>query len=171
MSEKYVLVEEEEIGFNGIFSYKEVLALMDKFFNERGYDKQVVSQVVQQDLQQVQEEVHELNFIYVKKYSDYAKGEIEINIKAILKEKVVAEIEGEKRNMDKGEISIIFGPVALITDYENRWEKLPFTFVIRWFVDNFLTKRYITLQKNELMRDYSDLKAELSSFLGIKEKA
>ena len=162
MGEVYNLVINDSLSFNGYFNLDELISFIDGLFSDRGYDKSVNREILDQENNSI-----EKNLMFDKKFSDYARGVVIVRIVAKKEKEEVVMVGKEKKKMDKGSINITFKIVQLETDFEKKWEKNPLSYVYRWFVDKFIVKKYIDAYKDTLLADYNEVKKEIKAFLGI----
>ena len=99
MSEKAILVERQRMDYEGLFDVKKLFLEIDQWFREHGYDR-----LEYKNFEQVTETGKEImiDLRPWKKFSDYAKSviKVEINIKHI--RDVEIEQDGMKRTLQKG---------------------------------------------------------------------
>ncbi len=162
MAERELLVE-NKLSYEGLFSAKELIKLIDNFFREKGYDKREIK-----NAEKVTPEGKfvELEIMPWKKVTDYAKNEIWMRIIMENIKEVEVEKNGVKAKLNQGTIKILFYGY-LTTDYENRWEQKPMFFFIRTLFDKFFLKQYVDEFKRNLIGDMSLIKSQIEGFLNL----
>ena len=162
MAERELLVE-NKVGYEGLFSVKELYRLIDAFFREKGYDKR--------EIKNSEKVTPEGKFIEVemmpwKKVTDYAKNEIWMRIIIENLKEVEVEKNGVKVKLNQGSLKIVFYGY-LTTDYENRWEQKPMFFFIRTLFDKFFLKQYVDDFKKNLLGDVNLIRNQVDGFLNL----
>ena len=163
MAEIKTLVDGKELSYQGLFSLRDLMKIIDKFFHERGYDK-----FETKNYEQVFEEGKEITieiFPY-RKVSDYAKYEIRIfMIFSHLKE-VEIEKEGVKQKLLNGKADFSFD-AYLVTDYEHKWDQAPTWYFFRTLSDKFFYKRHTYHWEQAVTKDCEDIQDQVKSFLNM----
>jgi len=121
MSERRLVVDHMRLKYEGLFNATELYKLIDKWLNEKAFDKRELrnEEHVKPDGKYV-----ELILMPWKKISDYARHVIRLEIRMRNLKDVVVEKDGQRVKMNQGKIDIIFDGY-LDTDYEDRWEQKP----------------------------------------------
>lgn len=165
MAERKRLSGTDTITYEGFFDMKHVSRVMNTWFAQRGYERHEAL-----NAHNVQESGHEMSLyiIFIKKISDYARVDIEIFITVNRLQQVDVEIDGHKRRMHKGEVSMNFD-CFLITDYEHKWENQPTMYFLRTIFDKFVFKLYLHQFEDEAKRDCKDSMHEIKSFLNTQQ--
>jgi len=163
MAEKYLVLEQLKIEYNGIFSVQELYQIIDKYFREKGYDKRELRhhEHVTENGKYI-----EIELMPWKKISDYVKNEIRIYITIYNLKDVIIEQKGKKIPMQRGELNVVVD-AFLNTDYENRWETTPFYYFLRVVFDKYIYKGYIDGFEEKLKEDTSGLISTLKSYLNL----
>ncbi len=162
MSEKYLLIEEESLNYEGYFLEEEVNKMIEQFFKERGYNVNVeTAKTVEEEKIKVKED----KLIIDKEFSEYIKIVIELKKTFVIEGEELVMINNEKTKMKKGRVKVVIR-VTLETDYEGKYES-PLLFLFRWLMDNFIMKKYIERYKKESIRDVKEFFIELKYFFGM----
>ncbi len=148
----------------GVFDFKETYRILFEWFIDQGYDfneksyKEVIGAGGAKEI--------ELEWICVRKVSDYFKFEIKTGWKIIGMTSVEVEIDGVKQKMNKGDVAISFG-CTLLKDYEEKWSKKPFLNFLRTLYDRYLIKERITAYEMKLITEMEELVAQAKSFMAL----
>ncbi len=164
MAEIKNLVYGESFTFKGLMDVKELYMLLDKWFKERGYDKNELWNFEEnyEDGKQIT-----LKIQPYKKISDYAKVEIRVTAQLRKLKEVVIEKKKQKMKLMRGEATFIFD-VFLTTDYEGHWETKPMLFFIKTVSEKYLYKSYIEKYEENAIADKDAVKRELKSYLNMQ---
>ncbi len=163
MAEKKVLIERQRMDYEGIFDVKKLFLEIDQWIMEHGYDRMEFK-----NFEQVTETGREVQIELRpwKKFSDYAKSELRIEIEMKHIRDVEIDNDGVKTKLQRGKIRFTF-QANLITDYENKWEGTPMYQFIRTFVDKFIRKTQHQNFEQECTGDCKQLQDELKAFLNL----
>jgi len=105
----------------------------------------------------------------VKDISDYFKIEHKIKVTGSKVTNVKVEIDGEKKEMNKGKIEVeITG--NLIKDPENKWEASPFVRFMRDFYNKYIIPGRVSGMKDKISTDVTALKEDLKAYLELAGK-
>jgi len=163
MAEKYKYVAGKGFKFSGIFNYSELYRILDVWFRDKFFDK----------FEKRNEEFQnpdgsrqlEIELTPWKKYTDYYKAIIKIEMLVKNMKNVEIEKDGKKIMMQKGDIQFKMNGY-LVSDYENRWNtNLQYFFrdIFDKFIYRRVTKKYIDL----LIDDCNEIYNTLTSYLNI----
>lgn len=163
MAERRLVVDHLRLKYEGLFNATELYKLIDKWLNEKAYDKRELrnEEHVKPDGKYV-----ELILMPWKKISDYARHVIRIEIRMHKLKEVVVERDGQRVRMNQGRVDMIFDGY-LDTDYEDRWEQKPFYFFMRTLFDKFIYRTYSTQFEELLVENISQLHTLIKSFLNL----
>ena len=101
-----------------------------------------------------------------KKLSDYFKLEIAVKYEISDMTEVEAEIDGEKKKMNKGKASIeIKG--TLIKDYDGKWETSAFSKFMRDVYNKYVIPSRVYEINNKLESDVRKLKDQIKAYLEL----
>lgn len=149
--------------FDGIFSYKEFFRIMDVWFRDKFYDKY---EKRNEEFQNPDGSKNiEMEFVPWKKYTDYYKGMIKIEMQITKMKEVEIEKDGKKVRLNKGSISFKMTGY-LVVDYENKWNKTV-SYFIRDIFDKFVNRRITKKYHDILFDDCNDLYNNLTSYINI----
>ncbi|MFC1648501.1 hypothetical protein ACFL1B_03500 [Nanoarchaeota archaeon] len=161
--EKKILIEEEELRYEGLMDLRNLYLEIDQYLREHGYDRYEHKnyEYLLPDGKQVFIELRPW-----KKLSDYCKGEMKIEM--TFKNLIEVEIDhdGMKETLLKGHARMVF-QARLLTDYEEKWEATPVYHFIRTFVDKFIHKTQTQEFEAETMNDAFKLIDEIKAFLNL----
>jgi hypothetical protein len=163
MAERDVLIG-TKVRHVGIFDFKETYRILFEWFIDQGYDfneksyKEVIGAGGAKEI--------ELEWINVRKVSDYFKYEMQVKWKIIGMTSVEVEIDGVKQKMNKGDLTIEF-KITLIKDWDERWSKKPVLNFLRTLYDRYLIKERITAYESKLILEMEEVVAQAKSFLAL----
>ncbi len=163
MVERKISVPESEISYSGLFDFKELLRVIDRFFYKKGYTahERMSEEHVYADGKQ--ESVWKMPY---KKITDYAKYVMDVRVNVNKMKDVVVEKKGKKVKLQEGELSVSFiGYFEL--DYEHRWEKKPVFYFLRALFDQFIYKSDIARFEEGLAGEVSELKGIVKNYLNL----
>lgn len=163
MPETFIVVRDKKLDYKGLFDPKGLYQVIQKLFKQHSFDwvEFKNSEHVYKDGKQI-----EMDLRPYKKFSDYVKAEIKMEIIATDLKEAVIEVKGLKRKMYKGHVTVTFTSF-LITDYEASWETRPFYYLIRMLIDKYIYKGYIGNAKSELVSFTNEAYDEIRSFLNM----
>jgi len=163
MAERRLVVDHLRIKYEGLFKATELYTLIDKWLNEKAFDKRELrnQEIVRPDGKYV-----ELVLMPWKKISDYARHVFRIEIRMHHLKEVVVERDGQRVKMNQARVDIIFDGY-LDTDYEDRWEQKPFYFFMRTLFDKFIYRTYSTQFEELLVENLYQLHTLVKSFLNL----
>ncbi len=163
MAEKKQIVENETITYDGLFEGTELYRVIDKFFQDKGYDKAELTHD-----EHVAETGKDVTIVVegTNKANDYTKKVI--NIKIFIKglHDVVLEKNKHKMKLQQGKVTAIFN-AFMVTDIEGKWEAKPMFVFLRALVDRYLYHYYINKVEQEVKDDTLHVKALVKSFLNL----
>lgn len=163
--ERRLIIAPRKIVYEGYFKARDVYRIIFEWLSEKGYDpnEKRNEEFVRPDGKYtlwISE-----NELKINDYADYI-----INI-IITMEKLVdktIEIEGKKRNVQYGKISIT--PRGFFeTDYEKKWEDKAWKWYLRIMVDKYLLKSKMTNETNELKEHLADLGRILKDYFNMQK--
>ena len=163
MVETKILVDEEDISYEGLFSPIEVYNIVDEFLSLKGYDKfELLNE------EQVLEEGKQLHIIYtpIKWHTDYIRKALKIDIRIREVKEVETTIDKLKVKMCQGKLKILFSGI-LHTDWEGRWEQRPIYYMIKTMFDKYLYRAHQEDFEKEIIADVTDLKKKVGAYLNL----
>ena len=101
-----------------------------------------------------------------KKLSDYFKVEIAVKYEIGEMTEVEAEIDGEKKKMNKGKVSIELKG-TLIKDYDGKWETSAFSKFMRDVYNKYVIPSRVLDINNMVEGNVRKLKEEIKAFLEL----
>ena len=166
MSEKYLVVDQLKLTYEGLFDAHGVYKLIDGWFYEHGFDKN--EKLNQEVITPNGKDIH-LELRPWKKLTDYANKLI--NVRIYMKNIKEVEIERgkEKLKMNQGAVLIIFDATMQV-DYEDKWDATPFLYFIRMMYDKYVYRRYMDQFEADLIDDLNRLYAQVKTYLNIYAK-
>jgi hypothetical protein len=166
MAERRIVIDTLRLNYQGLFNMHEFYRMIDKWLREKGYDKYERKNYehIYKDGRQLEIELEPW-----KKFTDYAKCSIKMNILVTGMKDVVVNLDGKKTKMSQGKMVITFMGY-METDYEHRWEKKAFLFFLRTIFDLWIYK--INTDKFEafVAEDTNHLYQTVKSYLNLHRK-
>ena len=166
MSERKIVVDTLRLTYQGLFHLNELYRIIDKWLREKGYDKYERKNFehIYKDGKQVEVELEPW-----KKFTDYAKCSIKMNMLFTGVKDVVVTIDGKKRNLNQGKVMITFLGI-LETDYEHRWEKKAILYFLRSIFDLWIYKVNTDKFEAFIAEDTNQLYQRIKSYLNLHRK-
>ncbi len=168
MTDIHHAVYAETLDYEGLFTFKEVFRILDKFFRLKGFDKKII---FDEEFDGENGKYFHVKTQYYKKVDAYIRLETRYWIYAFDYKKVEKEIDGEKIIIGQGRLNIRFDSF-LQTGYlmsGTMPDSKPFYFLFRVLYEKFLAKPYIDYWKNVARHVVDESKAELSAYLNLNK--
>jgi len=163
MVERKLIIEDLALGYEGYFEATELYRAINDFIRNKNYDP-----VESKNFEYVGEKgkTIEIEMNPYKKITEYVKYELKIKIKMENVTEEIIEVDGIKRKLNKGKVTVKF-KAYFTTDYEDVWEGKPWMFIFRTLVDKFVIPSYIQKWEEGLVKDVNDLHTEIKTFLNL----
>jgi hypothetical protein len=162
MVERRIVVDTLRLNYQGLLNVNDFYRVMDKWYREKGFDK-----YEKRNFEQVFESGRQIEIEIEpwKKCNDYCKEVMKVIFLFTNVKDVVIQKDGHKVNMQQGKVAITFMGY-LETDWENKWEGTPWTFILRAVFDQYIykinTDKFYSLVAEDTMHLYNTLKAYLN---------
>lgn len=163
MSERTTIIEGQTITYEGPFSTKELYKTIKELLTEKGYvfvEKKLHEAVTQKG------KAIEAEFEPFKKFTDYAKSIIKIKLAITDCKEIEIKKKGKTTRINMGRVSIIIDGI-LETDYEHRWEKKPYLYIIRTLFEKYVYVPFISGFTDQIKEDITHLRDNIKAFLNI----
>ena len=154
---------EQKVRHVGIFDFKEVYRICYEWFINEGYD--VAEKVYLERIQQKGKEI-EINWVAVRKVSDYFRFRIESKWHILGLTDIEVEENGKKIKMNQGDLEIRFN-VILEKDYKHQWENNNFFKGLRKIYDRYILKARILEYEKKLFLEMTSLANQVKAKLGL----
>jgi len=164
MAERNIIVDREQINFEGLFDAKGVLDVMDQWVKDKGYF--ILIEVRHGEATKPEGKYIDMEFAPFKKFTDYAKSIVKIRAQFNEVKDVVIERDGKKVKLQDGKIVIILDGI-LETDYEHHWEGKPIFFVLRTLFEKYVYTPYVSGFERGVKEDCDILKNNLKAYLNL----
>lgn len=163
MPEKKQVVENETISYEGLFEGTELYRVIDKFFQDKGYDKAELTHD-----EHVSEGGKDVTVVVEGsiKANDYTKKSITVKIFIKGLRDVVIEKNKHKLKLQQGKVTSVFN-AFVVSDVEGKWEAKPMFVFMRALVDRYIYRYYINKIEQDVKEDTLHLKALVKSFLNL----
>jgi len=163
MGEKRIIVEKETISYEGLLDVKELYKLINEWSDSKDYVP--VEKSCQECVSKVGKCV-ECEMEPFKKLTDYAKSVIKINVKVDECVDVKVKRAGKEQKLQKGKLTVEFKG-TLETDYEHRWERYSWMYVIRGLFEKYFWTPLFSGFEKVVREDIDHLKSEVAGFLNL----
>lgn len=110
-----------------------------------------------------------IEWVAIKRYSDYFKFEIGLEFKIKDLNDVEVEIDGKKKKSNKGNIDIEIKGV-LVKDPDSRWDLSPFSRFMRDVYNKYIVPSRIDQVKDLLIADAKKFKEETKAYFDLVGK-
>ena len=162
MAEKEQVIK-EKVEHSGYFDFKGFYSFAHSWLKEENYDveEEKYSETVSANSKSI-------NFEWkaTKTLSDYFKNEIKMRFEVRDLTDVEVEIEGKKKKMNKGKISLeIKG--NLIRDPQSKWDITPWYRLLRDAYNKYIIASRVESAKDKVSADVIKFKEELKSYLEL----
>ncbi|MFH1439080.1 MAG: hypothetical protein ABIG89_00820 [Candidatus Woesearchaeota archaeon] len=166
MAERRIVVDTLRLNYQGLFNLNEMYHMIDKWLREKGYDKYERKNFehIYKDGKQVEVEIEPW-----KKFTDYAKCSIKMNILCTEVKDVVVNVDGKRAKMNQGKMLITFMGF-METDYENRWEQKAILYFLRTIFDLWIYKVNTDKFEAFVAEDTNHLYQTIKSYLNLHRK-
>ncbi len=156
-------VVKEKIDHSGIFDFKAVYSFAHSWLKDEDYG--VVEDKYSEKISGNSRDIG-IEWSVKKEINEYLRMDwaIEFEVKGLTD--VEVEIDGERKRMNKGKISITIKS-AIVTDAENKWEANPFYKMLRDFYDKFIIPHRIKKTKDKIEEDVKSFKEEIKALLEL----
>ncbi len=163
MAERNIAVSGMVVSYEGLFNVFELYKILDDWQKKHNYDK-----TEKESIEYVKPEGKyiELKLEPARKESDYVKFVISIHIQMEGLKETVVEIDGEKKKMHEGRVTVTFD-AWLLTDYEEAWHTKAGIYFLRLIVDKYFYKIYTDKFLSTLRGEVSELSTQIKSFLNL----
>lgn len=163
MAEQKIVVENLELQYEGLFSFKDLYKLIDDWLKENNYDK-----VEKMNMEKVSEEGKYIELVLepVKYLTDFVEYIIKMRIIGRNIKEVEVERDGKKEKLNQGSLYIRFDAI-LETDYEGRWEQKPTFYFLRVLIDKYVYKFYTGKYESGLKKDLTEIHTQIKSLLNL----
>lgn len=162
MTEKYLVVDQAKMSYEGLFDLNGLYRLIDSWFYEKGYDKyeKKNSEQVTPDGKQIVIELEPW-----KSITDYYKIIINIKLRGHNIKEVEIEENGKKK-VNQGSLFFIFNGYVM-ADRRGEWERKPWQWFLHVVFDKLIFKKHYSKAETWLLSDLDDLNNKIKSFLNL----
>jgi hypothetical protein len=161
MADKDLLVK-EKVDHSGIFSFSGLYSFAHSWLKDKedyGVIEDKYTEKVSGDKRDIR-----IEWTATKKLGDYFKIEIKLEFNAIEMTDVEVEIDGQKKKMNKGKVTVeVKG--ALIKDYSSKWEEKPFNKFLREVYNKYIIPQRVEGLEDKVRADTKMLKDDMKAFL------
>jgi len=166
MVEHEIIVIEERINYEGLFSIDEVHKLITEYLQKRHYDlyDKLQSEAVRPEGKDI-----DIQMEPEKNIDDYTAFLIKIRIFCTHLKDVTVEQDGRKRRLNDGKVQIVFD-AFLRTDYQHRMASKPVYHVLKTIFDKYIFKTSTAKHEQALKDDVAHLKDQVANYLNLWKK-
>lgn len=163
MAEIKTILYRKPLKYEGLFRTDELYRTIMRFCNERSY--WMVESRSEEKLISTGKDVF-IEMRPYRKYSDYLKGEIvvEMHLQGV-KDKTV-EVAGHKQKYQSGTVTIRFS-VNLLSDWRGRWEGTGLMFFLRTMMDKFVRHDLFHQAEEKALVDQAAMQEEIRAYLNM----
>ena len=163
MAEIKLLIDEESLSYEGLFSVLEFHKLIDDYLKLKGYDK-----FETENEESVYAEGKKIHYIItpLKWHTDYIRKALKIEIFMDEIKEVETEIDKVKVKLNQGKLKVLFS-ASLHTDWEGRFEQKPLYFLIRTIFDKYIYHKHTKDFESEVVGDLNELRQKVGGFLNL----
>jgi hypothetical protein len=163
MVERRIVVDTMRTHYQGVLNIVEFMDFIDHWLREKGYYKKIgrTDEKVFKENRQV-----EIEWEPWKKVDENAKIVIQMKFLFTNVKDVVVEKDGMKKKLQQAKISVTFMGL-MESDYEHKWEKRPFYFLIFSIIDQFVWKINSDKYFGLVAEDCTELRNEMKAFLNL----
>ncbi len=159
-------VIKEKVDHSGIFDFPSLYSYAHDWLNEEGYG--VVEEKYSEKVSGTGREIN-IEWKASKKITDYFKIEMDIEFEIKEMTDVEAEIDGKKKKMNKGKLSLELTG-NLIKDHESKWEGSPLNTFLRGIYNKYIIPSKVKSIESKIENDVKELKEQIKSFLSLTAK-
>lgn len=158
------IVTGQQVNYQGLFNYRELMKLIDQWLKKNGYIK-----VIMGDKESVYKTGRSIN-LRMRPYKPIKtnKYEIQLWINITNMTEVIKKVDGYKTRMDRGKVNIVLD-AFFIDSVRGKWESRAEYFMIRAIFDKFLMTPKSKNHDGKLKAELMDLKEEINSFLNLNK--
>ncbi|RMD67678.1 hypothetical protein D6817_00830 [Candidatus Pacearchaeota archaeon] len=162
MADKKEVVK-EKLQYKGLFDFATLYSFSHSWFADKGYG--VVEKKYNEKVEGNKRDTS-IEWEITKKISDYFRADYTLKIEVSDMTEVEVEIDGERKRMQKGEISIEIKGV-LVRDPESKWDESPFYRFLRDLYDKYIIPARIDESESEVKERAITFKEDLKALLEI----
>ncbi len=133
-TQKYLVINNRELKYKGIFRINDLFAAINTALQERGYEKR------EKKSEEISTPGGRRTYIELRPFkikSDYSQVMLKLKMTFDNMTDAVEEIQGVKRKFQKGNVRILFD-AWVQTDMEHQWDQKPWVFFLRGLVHKYL---------------------------------
>ena len=159
-------IGKEKVENSGIFDFPGIYSFSHTWFKNENYgvNEDKYSEKVSGTKRDIT-----IDWKATKDISDYFKNEIKIKFEISDMTEVEVEIDGQKKKMNKGKLSIEIG-ATLIKDKDGKWESSPFNRFMRDVYNKYVIPSRVSARASDLHEDMIKFKEAVKSFLELTGK-
>ncbi len=169
MVEKNLLINNKKISYHGIFRTSELLSLLRRTLEEKGYS---YIEKKHEELVTAEGRLLQLELRPVKQVSPYMQFMVKVRITLDNITETMKEVSGVKQKYQQGDVVIAFDAWS-ITNHEGRWGLKPFSYFMKSFIHKYVYKFKV---EEDLLRQlvsdtafvYAKIRELLQSYQGKK---
>jgi len=158
------IVGTKSLVYSGLLNVRELYAVINEYYDAKSYDKEEKQnrEIVTEQGKDVYVELKRC-----KEVSDYYK--ISAGMKIMIRKLVDVEVEvdGRKKNLKKGEVTIKFKN-SLESDWAGKWQGWPLYFFITLFAEKFFNRSNHNRFINEINDDVDGVYKRISGYLNLQ---
>ena len=163
MSEKDLVIK-EKVEHTGIFSFSGLYSFAHSWLKDKE-DYGVVEEKYNEKVSGEKRDI-KIEWTATKRMGDYFKAEIKLEFNASDMTEVEVEIDGQKKKMNKGKVSIDFKG-ALIKDHQSKWEDSAFNKFLREVYNKYIIPQRTEGLEFKVVGDTKSLRDDIKAYLEL----
>ena len=156
-------IYKETLRQTGYWKYKDVYDMLFRWLKDHQY--KIREDMYNEKLHGEAKEII-IKWTNEKKITDYFKFQIILDWHILGMEDAVVEVDGKKKNTNKGEIEVVF-KANIIKDYEKRWEDKPIWKFLRAVYEKYVIRETVDEFEDDIRNDVMEMISDLKAFLRI----
>ncbi|MBD3312938.1 hypothetical protein GF345_00690 [Candidatus Woesearchaeota archaeon] len=168
MGEKQKLIS-KGFTYEGIFVFKHLFYEMDSWLREHWYDK--MEKWNEEQVKPDGTKQASFEFVPWKKFTDYFKGVLKIEMMGTNLRDVEVEQDGRKIKAQQGKVEVKITGYLLVDYlwfYGSRWDKSPLFYFMRDIWDKFVNLRYTRKYRRMTVDNTNELASAMMSYLNME---
>ncbi|PIY60415.1 hypothetical protein COY95_01885 [Candidatus Woesearchaeota archaeon CG_4_10_14_0_8_um_filter_47_5] len=164
MAEREKFIDEMKLNYEGVFNLKELLALIKKFFLDKGYEyKETKKNVV------VREHGKEISIEYEPWKDVDETAWVQVVLRVYMKNVIDIEVErdGIMVGVNQGKITMVFD-AWVVTEMESRWENKPVLYAMKHLINKWVSVGYLKTFDGIVVGDTTKLYKLVKAYLNLQ---
>jgi hypothetical protein len=163
MAERRVIVDNMVIRYEGLFSFHDLMNVIDEWQRQRGYDK-----FERKNFEQVFKTGKDIE-IELEPWKEINESEkISIRVVILIKKMkdVIIKVDGQEVRRNQGHVMIKF-TASLLTDFAYKWEGKPLYFFLKEVVDKYIYRLPVAKHEGFVAEEANSLYRNVRGYLNL----